>query len=201
MAITAKLQAARDRVVAAAQAWRAQCQAWTAADGRTCDGRWYGYSTTDLKLRGLCKALDTYDKTASPPSPSCGTGAMLLDELPEEEKTCENCDAPFDACDVDCRRGGRDAPGDRWSESLRSLADRAVAYAKDLEARAEKIDTRLYDSDIEVRDGWTRTIRREYTEKELRDVFPEETLVGQLLSQRAALMALLVRAKSPEVGE
>ena len=52
-----------ERVVAAAQAWRAQCKEWTAADGKTCDGCYYGRDQADRALRELCQALSEYDKT------------------------------------------------------------------------------------------------------------------------------------------
>ena len=57
-----ELTAARDRVIAAAQVWRAECQFWTAADGRTCDGCWYGRGTVDRKLRELCMALGEFER-------------------------------------------------------------------------------------------------------------------------------------------
>jgi len=55
--------ALRDAVVDAAQTWRKQCQTWTSADGRTCDGCYYthGYGYTH-DLRKICIALRELEK-------------------------------------------------------------------------------------------------------------------------------------------
>lgn len=59
-----------------------------------------------------------------------------------------------------------------------------------------EIDLRLYDSDTEHCGEWHRSVRREYTEAELREAFgDDDNLVAQLLNQRAALVARVQELK------